>query len=267
MKSVVSIEDRIPKLKQERKKRANRRLLLLLLLFFLFLCTLLYFQSPWSKIQTISIEGEQFLSKDEIASASQLVNEMSMWEVDEEAIEKRITDTLTPIQSVQVTRDWPQTIQISVEEYARMAYVRREQTFFPILENGDVLEDAQTNLPVQAPILYGFEGQETFRAFLAQLKTLPSAIVHSISEVYLTPKDTDPYYLTLFMNDGFEVQGTIRSIGEKMQYYPSIVSQLDPEAKGVIDLEVGSFFRTYELEGNTEEADEQTEEGDAESDT
>ena len=30
-----------------------------------------------------------------------------------------------------------------------------------------------------------------------------------------------------------------------MNFYPSIVSQLNPEVKGVIDLEVGTFFQPF----------------------
>jgi cell division protein FtsQ len=48
------------------------------------------------------------------------------------------------------------------------------------------------------------------------------------------------------MNDGFEVSASIKSFSGKMAHYPSIISQLDPNKKGIIDLEVGSFFKAYE---------------------
>jgi cell division protein FtsQ len=51
------------------------------------------------------------------------------------------------------------------------------------------------------------------------------------------------------MNDGFEVRATLRTFSDKMVHYPSIISQLDPNKKGIIDLEVGSFFKAYESEG------------------
>ncbi|WP_337999011.1 hypothetical protein [Bacillus methanolicus] len=58
------------------------------------------------------------------------------------------------------------------------------------------------------------------------------------------------------MNDGFEVNATLRGFAEKMAHYPSIVSQLDPDKKGVIDLEVGSYFKAYDEEG-TEDGEEE----------
>ncbi len=42
-----------------------------------------------------------------------------------------------------------------------------------------------------------------------------------------------------------------------MIHYPSIVSQIDSSKKGIIDLEVGSYFREYETEG--EESNERDE--------
>ena len=77
---------------------------------------------------------------------------------------------------------------------------------------------------------------------MKELDKLPSEILNSISEIYYSPKKTDLYHISLFMNDGFEVSATLRSFSEKMVHYPSIISQLDPNKKGLIDLEVGSYF-------------------------
>ena len=64
--NVVSLEDRIPKLKHRRKKRANRRAIMLLVLFFILLILVLYFLSPLSDINKIDndIIAEQILSCD-----------------------------------------------------------------------------------------------------------------------------------------------------------------------------------------------------------
>ena len=77
--------------------------------------------------------------------------------------------------------------------------------------------------------------------------------LNSISEIHYTPKKTDHYHISLFMNDGFEVSATLRSFSEKMAHYPSIISQLDPNKKGIIDLEVGSYFKAFEPEAEEAE--------------
>lgn len=103
----------------------------------------------------------------------------------------------------------------------------------------------------------GFEEDDVLKKMVKELGELPEEVQHLISEVNLDPKKTDQFHLILFMNDGYEVSATIRSFSEKMVHYPSIVSQLDPSVKGIIDLEVGSYFRAYETEG--EQSDEEDE--------
>jgi cell division protein FtsQ len=38
-----------------------------------------------------------------------------------------------------------------------------------------------------------------------------------------------------------------------MSAYPSIVAQLDPNQKGVINIEVGTFFKPYETVGDEDQ--------------
>ena len=71
---------------------------------------------------------------------------------------------------------------------------------------------------------------------IESLELLPSKVLNSISEIHHDPKKSDAYHITFFMNDGNEVSATIRTFAEKMAYYPSILSQLDPDQKGVINL-------------------------------
>lgn len=52
------------------------------------------------------------------------------------------------------------------------------------------------------------------------------------------------------MNDGYEVRAVIQTLAEKLDYYPSIVAQIANLEKGVIDLEVGSYYRPFNEEYN-----------------
>ena len=52
------------------------------------------------------------------------------------------------------------------------------------------------------------------------------------------------------MNDGYEVRAVIQTLAEKLNYYPSIVAQIANLEKGVIDLEVGSYYRPFNEEYN-----------------
>ena len=69
-----------------------------------------------------------------------------------------------------------------------------------------------------------------------------------ISQINATPSTSDPYAITLFMNDGYEVRADITSLASKLNYYPSIIAQIENQQqfeKGIIDIEVGSYYRPY----------------------
>ncbi|OXS63341.1 cell division protein FtsQ [Bacillus sp. V-88] len=254
--NVVSIEDRIPKLKQHRKKKANRRLLFLLSLFFLMILSVVYFQSPLSHVNTVSVHGNELISNKTVLQKSGIDKGMNVWSVSKEKTVEQLKK-LPEVKDAKVELFFPNSYEITVQEYDKKAYLSKGNKFFVILENGKVLDKGTGSIPVDAPLLRGFEEDKVLAKMVNELGELPKEVQHLISEINLVPKKTDQYHLTLFMNDGFEVSATIRSFSEKMVHYPSIVSQLDPSVKGVIDLEVGSYFRAYETEGGqTNEEDE-----------
>jgi cell division protein FtsQ len=64
--------------------------------------------------------------------------------------------------------------------------------------------------------------------------------------VILTSQETNTSYVTIYMNDGNEVRGVLSTLSEKLNYYPSVIAQLKNNLKGVIDMEVGIFFRSFD---------------------
>lgn len=255
---VVSLEDRIPKLKEQRRKKANRRLIFLLLLFFTLISFIIYFQSPLSHINKIEIKGSSTYSQDELVSLTGLSKELNIWKVEEKNIKGKL-ETLPEVKTASVQILWPNSVKISIQEYKRIAYIMKGKTYLPVLENGKVLKNSKTaEIPAVAPILIGFSEGDELNGMIKELEKLPEMVLNSISEIHHTPKKTDTYHVTLFMNDGFEVSATVQSFSEKMSHYPSIISQLDPAKKGIIDLEVGSYFKAYEQEG-AEQVEEENE--------
>jgi len=253
---IVSLEERIPKLKQQRRKKANRRLILLLLLFFSLIIFVVYFQSPISHVNKIKVKGNIVYSSDELIAISDLTNETNIWNVDKSEIERKLKK-LTELKSAEVQTIFPNIVEIKVTEYKRIAYIMKEKSYLPVIENGKTLKSAEVSeIPSNAPILIGFSEGNALNGMIEELGSLHEEVLNSISEIHYTPKETDSLHLTIFMNDGFEVSATIRGFADKMVHYPSIVSQLDPNKKGIIDLEVGSFFKAYEKEGAEEDEKE-----------
>lgn len=258
---IVALEDRIPKLKEQRRRKANRRLILLLFLFFTMIAAVAYVQSPLSHVKKITIKGNELLSKSEIINKTGITKETNIWSIKKKEIALDLQG-LSEIQKAKVKIIWPNSINIEIQERRKVAYLEKDNAFYPVMENGKIIKERKLiEVPVNAPILFKFKEGAVLNETISELDKLPDAILNSISEIHYTPKKTDNYHISLFMNDGFEVSATLRSFSEKMVHYPSIISQLDPNQKGIIDLEVGSYFKAYEMKVEESEVENDKGEG------
>jgi cell division protein FtsQ len=244
---IVALEDRIPKLKQQRRRKANRRLIFLLFLFFSLIAIISYVKSPLSHVKTVIVNGNVVYTKTEIITKTALTSKNNIWQIKGKNIEKKL-ESLQEVKNASVEVRWPNSVIIQVKEHKRVAYLKKDALFYPVLENGSILSNGQSYPPINAPVLFDFEEGIVLKEMVTELKALPEAILNSISEIHYSPYKTDKYHVSTFMNDGFEVSATIRSYSDKMSHYPSIISQLDKNKKGIIDLEVGSFFKAYSSE-------------------
>jgi cell division protein FtsQ len=245
---IVALEDRIPKLKEQRRRKANKRLILLLFLFFIMIIAVAYTQSPLSHVRTIIVKGNHLYSSEDLIKKTGVTTNTNIWKVKTDKIAADL-ENLPEIKNAAVAIHLPNTITIKIQEHKRIAYIERDSVYYPVLENGVVLNNRKIEkLPVNSPILFSFKEGSVLNEMITGLQSLPAEILNSISEIHYSPKKTDQYHISLFMNDGFEVSATLRSFSEKMVHYPSIISQLDPNKKGIIDLEVGSFFKAFEPE-------------------
>lgn len=243
---VVSIEDRIPKLKQERRKKTNRRIMILLFLFFLLILSILYFRSPMSKVGSITVQGNRLITTEDIIAASGLTAETVILNIDKDELLAKIMD-IPEIKSAELSLTLPNHLHINVEEYDILGILKSDDEYQVLLENGHLTAwNDRYQHELDVPILLGFSDDDQLELLAKQLGELATEVRNSISEMIFTPKETDLLAVTLYMNDGFEVRATLRSFAERMNYYPDLISQIDPGEKGILDLEVGLFFKSYE---------------------
>lgn len=252
-KKVITLEDRIPKLRIQRKQRSNRRLIFYLSFFFLLLLTVIYFQSPLSDVKEIQIEGNRYVSDEKIINVSGLNERTSFFGVNKQLIEVELT-SLSEINKVNIERIFPNTVKITIKEYSRVAYLVVDGNNYPILESGQILDEEGSikRFPTDAPLLIGWSSDEELAEMAAELSNLPESIIHRISEIYFTPVDEDPLRITLYMNDGFEVSSTIRHFSQKIAAYPAIVDELDPNIKGIIHMKMNPYFEQFDNEEEQE---------------
>lgn len=244
MDKIIDIEDRIPTLRERRKKRTNRKFTLLLVIFLLTLIGLLYFQSPYSHVQKIAVKGANLASSEDYIELSGLMKGQSMWEIRTSNAEELLLKK-SWVKEVTVKRSGMTSVSIHVEEWKKAAYIESDKGYDLLLENGTVYQSKQEVFPVDAPLLSNFADKKTINKMLKQLAKLNEEVLSLISQIESDPSEADPYRIRLYLNDGNEVRAVIPSLAEKMNYYPSIIAQIGETQKGVIDIEVGSFFQTY----------------------
>lgn len=242
---VVPIENRIPKLKEQRKQKANRRFIIYITLFFLLILIVIYLNSPLSLIGSISVKGNHYVSTKEILTTSKISRSTHIWDVHSSQLQNHIK-TIPAISSVHMKRVFPNKLIITVHEYRRIAYLKNEKGYVPILENGSFLPNLQKgSIPINAPILVHWQKGKVLNQFAKKLSECKPEILTQISEFDYTPIKDDDQAITLYMNDGNKVLADINNFDKKIVYYPEILASLNKGDKGIVDMRIGMRFTPY----------------------
>ncbi|QDI90600.1 FtsQ-type POTRA domain-containing protein [Salicibibacter halophilus] len=243
-RKVVSAHERIPALKEQRKKRANRRLIISLITIFLLIGIVVYLQSPLSDIQAIDVDGVVTGEEEEITAQSGLETGDNMWAADLGEAEERITEELPHVMEASVSRSFPSTVHIAINEQERVAYIEESETYVPVFANGEQSPDQRVEqLPGDAPVIYDWNDESRLEILLAEMEKLTDGVVNRISEVH--PLDEQHDGLRLYMNDGVEVETTVPNFAEYMSGYPSVAEEIDPEEPGVLHMKMRPYFESH----------------------
>lgn len=221
----VIYDERIPKLKAERKPKSNRTFIGLILLFFVLILFIIYFQSPFSKLTSVQISGNVLLTEEEILQGGDIRLGMSYFQLSIKDAEAKIQDLLQ-VKEVHVRRVLPNKLEIELVELPVVAFWLQEHELYPILSSGHILlQRAWSNGRVKQPILADWPTKEGIIELSQELSLLSEFVTKQISEITLTPIESDPYRLTLYMEDGNMVRISIRKFAEKMNLYPYVVDK------------------------------------------
>ncbi|QQK76730.1 FtsQ-type POTRA domain-containing protein [Salicibibacter cibarius] len=259
-RKVVSANERIPALKEQRKKRANRRLIISLITIFLLIGLVVYLQSPLSDIQTINVEGIVTGEEDEVTAQSGLEQGDNIWAADLRGAEERISENLPHVLEASVSRSFPSTVHIAITEQERIAYMEEDETYIPVFANGEQSPDQGLDqLPGDAPVVYGWNDESRLETLLSEMEKLTDGVVNRISEVH--PLDESHEGLRLYMNDGIEVETTVDQFAEYMSGYPSVAEEIDPEDSGVLHMKMRPYFESSSTPDEDEDEDSDEENG------
>ncbi|WP_176222251.1 cell division protein FtsQ/DivIB [Tuberibacillus sp. Marseille-P3662] len=245
--NVINLDERVPKLKEQRKHKSNRRFIIYITLFFIIILVTIYFQSPLSTVKHIQVEGNQIIPAKTIIKQSGITKSSHVWDLDEQSIQNRLKD-LDTMKSISVDVQFYNKVVLTVTEYQRIGYLKRNEHYVPLLENGQFAKSMDgDSRPVDAPIFFNWDEGDPLEKLTQSLKKIPASTVQAISEIHFTPnKYSDG--ITLYMNNGLKVLARINNLADKIKMYPSIVNQIPKNAEGFVDLRVGAFFESYEKE-------------------
>ncbi|MGY3778848.1 cell division protein FtsQ/DivIB [Isobaculum melis] len=249
-KRVVSMEAKLPKLKQLRKRKMRKRLWLLLSLFSFAILLIIYFQSSLSHVNLIEIEGADEVTEQSVIDASQIRSGDDLWHplFSKKELEKSIQKKLPQVKSVKINLNGINSLTLTITEYKTMAYLSKEDQYYNILENGKILKESRKVTLGNKLIVRNFEEGDVLDQFIQDLDHLTPKIQNTISEVSYEPTDTNKYLINLYMNDGNMAIASIPDFYERLKYYAGFTEEIRKEygeQKGIVDLEVGAFFYPY----------------------
>ncbi|WP_048602580.1 cell division protein FtsQ/DivIB [Rubeoparvulum massiliense] len=238
---------------EPQKKRKNYRLLFLLLFFFVLIFVILFLRSPWSKIDTIRIVGNELLTDEEILSYAKLHPGINFFELRTGEV-IRLLEELDEVKEVQIKKSFPGKLLLQITEYERVALWKEDGKLYPLLGNGVILKSIDwTSRYVDRPLITTWSDTTLLPELGIKLDRLDEAILQSMSEVILVPTEKEPDRIHIYMRDGNETVTSLRYL-EKMQRYLEITSVMGTE-KGVIYLLEAAWFQPYDLLNENKDLD------------
>lgn len=237
--------------RMRRKKRQRLQLLIFLSIVAIVSLILIYMFTSISYVKKITVNDTLINStKTMIKAKSGITSDMRIYSLDTKQVESSI-EYLDGVKSVSVRRHFPNTVSIKVEEYDVLGVVKDDENYHPVLENGQILHKVNYKDPSEVPLINNFSSK-ALNQLVKVLQASDEEIINQISEINFIPKAEASNRVQFYMKNGLEVIGDMRTIDNKLNYFPAMASKLKKDSNGrilkpgIIDLEVGAVFIPYE---------------------
>jgi cell division protein FtsQ len=243
-KTVVDMQDKLPQLKEQRKQRSRRRLIIYISIFLILIAVMVYLQSGFSNVKSIEVTGAETMGDSEVIALSELDHEVNIWSLSKEERTKWIENHVA-INEASLSRGWFNKVIIHIEEHKVVASVsQQEGSPLPVLENGKIHDSAEVKIG-SVPLLRDFEDEILIKETATELGKMSESLRGRISEVIYNPDESNEDRVMVLMNDGWTVSSTVRGFAERMEPYPTIVQQLEPDQEGIIHMRLNPYFESF----------------------
>lgn len=224
------------------------------------LCLIIIFSAMWlsplNRIRSIEVVGNKTMTAEAVVEASHLYPNMDFWTIkgEQATVKNTLTKTFGSIRNITLEKGNNHAVIINVQEYRTVGYVKKNDFYYPVLENQTILSVPTAYVDENVPLLTDFDDSKAL-VLSQELAKLPDEVLKKISEIVLL-KDNHENHIGLKMKDGNIVVGYIDTIAERMQYYSQIVTELDGK-QGLLDMEAGIYFTTLNASNNPFASDEE----------
>ncbi|MFD2612812.1 cell division protein FtsQ/DivIB [Paenibacillus gansuensis] len=241
----------LPVLREQKvKRRGSRKLLYLLLFLFMVLLAILFFRSSFSKVKTIEIKGNHYLTTQEISQALDVKVGDQFFGTTSGAMKRRIGQLL-PIEQVVIHKKFPGYILIEIREQKTVAFQLspKEGKLMAILSGGGTVIPKTNRVTLDKPVLSGWDGKEALMKKLClALAKVQDGLLSDISEIKPDPSNAYPDRILLYTRSRFEVSTTISYLPQKAEYINAVIDGQEP---GRITMLEADFYTPYVPEASS----------------
>lgn len=209
-----------------KKKRRVRRLRVFFILFII-IAIGAYFYSPYSRLKTIHISGNIFVSNEEIQEAMDCDENSIRLFCWSSGIKDRISK-ISGIKSVAVEKSIFNGLTVYITESVPIAYQMQEENAKVIFDNGSIKEISNQELirKVQSlPQLSQFNDEEILKQFAENFAQVDESVRTQLSDIMFEPLESDPLRVKLLSDDNKESYVRIDDMVYQLQYYNTVVGQ------------------------------------------
>jgi cell division protein FtsQ len=140
-------------------------------------------ESTLLSVRTVEVTGTSRVTPAEVLAAADVAPTTPLARVDTDAVARRVR-ALVAVRTVSVSRQWPRSVQIVVQERVPAAVQRRGSSYLLVDASGvafDTVRKRPKGLPlVTAPTA---AGEPAFRAALTVLTSVPASVRRQLIEV------------------------------------------------------------------------------------
>lgn len=197
-------ENQTQLLRKNRKKKKLKRKIKIVIVLLLLLLVAGYFISDYSRVQTIVIEGQQEVSKEEILDTISVHKGDVLLFVNTGHVEDEISQ-LPFIKKVRVTKSLLGSVRIEIVEAQKVAYCVIGKKTYVIDELGNVSETKDQDLitSLQAtPRITQFKDLKLLKQFAKEYVKIPEIVKSQTSDILYDPQKADETRLKFIMDDG-----------------------------------------------------------------